>query len=142
MKYYIGFAFAFALIYFINILQNKFNIFNEFSTKQFVKTQSSKHIIKQAINSQNQTTETKKETQSRKHEERTKIRVIIVDNQAYWVKDNVFYTADMVHGDVDKETTRTVDTMAMNKVQLDKMIFIMDRLQEGNNFNDSGSTGY
>ncbi len=53
-----------------------------------------------------------------------------MDDQAYWIKDNTFYTADMVQGTVDKETTRIVDTMTMNKVQLDKMIFIIDRLRE------------
>ena len=63
-----------------------------------------------------------------------------MDDQAYWVKDNVFYTADMDEGDVNKNTTREVDTMTMNKVQLDKMMFIMDRLREGT-FNDSGGTG-
>jgi hypothetical protein len=36
----------------------------------------------------------------------------------------------MIDGNVDKETTRVVDTMTMNKVQLDKMIFIIDRLRE------------
>ena len=63
-----------------------------------------------------------------------------MDDQAYWVKDNVFYTADMSGEIVDKETTRVVDTMTMSKVQLDKMVFIMDRLREGN-LNDSGGTG-
>jgi len=54
-----------------------------------------------------------------------------MDNNAYWIKDNVFYMADMSSdGMVDKDTTRIVDTMAMNKVQLDKMMFIIDRLRE------------
>ena len=65
-----------------------------------------------------------------------------MDNQAYWIKDNVFYTADMaMNGNVDKDTTRTVDTMTMNKVQLDKMMFIIDRLRE-EAFDDRGGTGY
>ena len=62
-----------------------------------------------------------------------------MDEQAYWIKDNVFYTADMDGDYVDKDTTRRVDTMAMNTVQLDKMMFIVDKLREGN-LNDSGGT--
>ena len=64
-----------------------------------------------------------------------------MDNQAYWIKDNVFYTANMIGDNVDKDTTRTVDTMAMNRVQLDKMMFIIDRLRE-EALDDSGSSGY
>jgi len=62
-----------------------------------------------------------------------------MEDQAYWIKDNIFYTADVMGDGVDKDTTRRVDTMVMNKVQLDKMMFIIDRLREGNS-NDSGST--
>ena len=71
-------------------------------------------------------------TQAKKHEERTNIRVIIMDSKAYWIKDNVFYMADMSpDGTVYKETTQTVDTFSLNKVQLDKMVFIVDMLTEG-----------
>jgi hypothetical protein len=64
----------------------------------------------------------------------------MIENSAYWVKDNVFYMADLVSGEVNPETTRVVDTMGMDSVELDKMLFIMDRLREGLD-NDSGGTG-
>ena len=55
-----------------------------------------------------------------------------MDSKAYWIKDNVFYSADMApDGTVDKDTTQKVDTFSLNKVQLDKMVFIVDRLTEG-----------
>jgi hypothetical protein len=81
-----------------------------------------------------------KNTQSYKHFKNTNIKVIIMDDIAYWIKDNLFYTANVVDGIVDKETTRTVDTMHMDKVQLDKMMFIIDQLREENT-RDSGSAG-
>jgi hypothetical protein len=81
-----------------------------------------------------------KNSQSKKYNEKINIKVIIMDDMAYWIKDNIFYMANMVDGFVDKDTTRTVDTMAMNKVQLDKMLFIMDRLREGKH-DDSGNSG-
>lgn len=81
-----------------------------------------------------------KNSQAKVYNEKINIKVIIMENVAYWIKDNIFYMANMVDGFVDKDTTRTVDTMAMDKVQLDKMLFIMDRLREGKR-DDSSGTG-
>ncbi len=80
------------------------------------------------------------ETQSIKYEKRTNVRVIIVDECAYWVKDNLFYMADMEDGFINKETTKLVDTMGMDKVELDRMLFIMDRLKDGEG-DDRSSSG-
>ena len=64
-----------------------------------------------------------------------------MDNQAYWIKDSIFYMADMSNdGGVDKDTTRRVDTMTMDKVQLKKMMFIIEKLTEGLE-NDSWNSG-
>jgi hypothetical protein len=41
------------------------------------------------------------------------------------------YTAKLIDGKVDDESTTTVDTMGMDKVQLDKTIFIVSKLTEG-----------
>lgn len=79
-------------------------------------------------------------TQSRAYEEKSSVKVIIMYDQAFWIRDNVFYTANMKDGYVDKETTRRVDTMGMDKVELNKMLFIMDQLRDGK-LNDSGSSG-
>jgi hypothetical protein len=79
-------------------------------------------------------------TQSSKFVEDSYIRVVIVESSAYWIKDQALYTADVSEGAVDKSTTRRVDTMAMDKVQLDKTLFIVEKLREGLN-NDRGGTG-
>ncbi len=71
--------------------------------------------------------------------DKTNIRVIIFDNSAYWIKDNMFYKAPLVNELIDKESAEQVDTMGMDKVQLDKMLFIMDRLREGINDDSRGS---
>jgi hypothetical protein len=83
-----------------------------------------------------------KRSQSEIHNDRINIKVLIMDDTAYWIKDNVFYMANLMNnGVVDKETTRIVDTMSMSSVELDKMLFIMDKLREGLE-NDSGGTRY
>jgi hypothetical protein len=81
-----------------------------------------------------------KNTQSKKYYEKTNLKVVFIENNAYWIKDNVFYVANLENGMIDSESVRTVDTIGMDSVELDKMLFIMDRLREGLD-SDSGSTG-
>jgi hypothetical protein len=97
------------------------------------------HIVSPFIRPENLKND--KPTQSRKHFNKTNLRVIIVDDDAFWIKDNIFYTAKITDEGVDKETTSVVDTMGMDKVQLDKMLFIIDQLRDGKK-DDSGSPGY
>jgi hypothetical protein len=71
-------------------------------------------------------------TQATEHHEKNLIRIIFVESQAYWIRSNVFYTADLDEmGLIDFDSTRAVDTMTMSKVQLDKMSFIVEKLTEG-----------
>ena len=70
-------------------------------------------------------------TQSENHKNSMYTRVVFVENQAYWIKNNTLFVADMDEGMVDEDTTREVDTMGMNKVQLEKVIHIVDALTEG-----------
>lgn len=129
MEYVIGFLSAFVFIYTLVKIQDKYDILSE--RVRFVGTSQSRNhqLFNRHMNNKAEKPK-KRMSQSIKHDKNTNIKVIIMDDQAYWIKDNVFYTADMVRGMVDKETTRVVDTMTMNKVQLDKMIFIIDRLRE------------
>jgi hypothetical protein len=78
-------------------------------------------------------------TQSRMHHDKTNVKVIILDNDAYWIKDNIFYKAPIDGQSIDKESAEQVDTIHMDKVQLDKMLFIMDKLREGINDDSRGS---
>lgn len=70
-------------------------------------------------------------TQATKLYDKKHIRVVIFNDNAYWIKDNVFYTASVIDGDVDQASAKIVDTMSMSKVELDTMAFIVDKLTEG-----------
>ena len=70
-------------------------------------------------------------TQAQNHKNSMYTRVVFVENQAYWIKNNTLFVADMEEGMVNEDTTREVDTMGMNKVQLEKVINIVDALTEG-----------
>lgn len=141
MEYAIGFLFTLFSAYCVAQLHKKYNIFYEFKKTHLRPSQSHNHnLLKYSFIKENIKINTK--SQSKIHDSKINIRVIIMDNQAYWIKDNAFYTADIrIDGNVDKDTTRVVDTMAMNSVQLDKMMFILDRLRE-EAFDDRGGSGY
>ena len=81
----------------------------------------------------------KTKTQSQIQHDKTNIKVIIFDRNAYWIKDNIFYKAPLVDDLINKDAAEQVDTMGMDKVQLDKMLFIMDKLREGINDDSRGS---
>jgi hypothetical protein len=78
-------------------------------------------------------------SQSTKHTDKINIKVIIYEKKAYFVKNGTFYCADMHEDQIDSANARLVDTMSMDKVQLDKMLFIMDQLRDGKK-DDSGDT--
>jgi hypothetical protein len=81
-----------------------------------------------------------KPSQSLEHHEKTHVRVVFSENKAYWISNNTFYEAEMVDGIVQNEIAKAVDIMGMDRVQLDKMMFIVEKLTEGLS-NDSGSPG-
>jgi hypothetical protein len=45
----------------------------------------------------------------------------------------------MVNELIDKDSAEQVDIMSMDKIQLDKMLFIMDKLREGIDDDNRGS---
>jgi hypothetical protein len=79
-------------------------------------------------------------TQSMKHEQSQYIRIFFVGEDAYWIEDHRVYTAKFENGTVDKENKKTVDMTTIDKVELEKMIFVVERLTEGLS-NDSGNSG-
>jgi hypothetical protein len=79
-------------------------------------------------------------SQSSNHYEEKFIRICYMDGLVYWIEDNAVYSAAHEHGKILKNTKKAVDTTSMNKVELDKMIFIVNKLTEGLT-NDSGNSG-
>lgn len=93
------------------------------------------NLIPQKLNSKKEI-----ESQSVKHAANTMIKIIVIDSKAYWIKDNIFYSAETRSGDIVEHTTEPVDVSTMSKKDIDKMLFILDNLRKGKD-DDSGSTG-
>ena len=81
-----------------------------------------------------------KPSQAINYNKKMYVKILFLDQKAYWIKDNSFFVADVVDGNVLEDSARKVDTMGMDKVELDKMSFIVDKLTEGLS-NDSGNSG-
>jgi len=79
-------------------------------------------------------------TQSQKHIQKNMLRVVITEGKAYWILDNVFYTANAIGGRVDEQTIKILNFENMSKKELDKMLSILDDLKQGTAQNDSGGT--
>lgn len=77
--------------------------------------------------------------QSFKYLKNAYMKIMVVQDKAYWIKDNIFYVSDIVNGEIQKETQRAVDTMNMDKVELDEMIFIVEKLREDEDNDRRGS---
>ncbi len=126
MEYVIGSAVTLFSIYFINRF-----IKRELDSEGIVSITYSQSHIHNLINPflpDNSELVLLKPTQATKHMEETQLRVIIVEDKAYWIKDNDFFVADLIEGLVDRESARLVDTMSMSKVELEKIIFIVEKL--------------
>lgn len=79
-------------------------------------------------------------SQSRNHIHQNMIKVVMVEDRAYWVMDNVFYVAKAIHGRIDPETTEPLDIINMPQKELNIMLDILDSLKMGSGSNDSGSS--
>ena len=80
--------------------------------------------------------------QSSKHYASQHVRVIMSETEAYWIANNKFYVADVEDNVIVQETTREVDTMVMDDVQLKKIMEIVEMLGEDNDRGNSGNKGF
>lgn len=80
-------------------------------------------------------------TQSAKHIEQNRMKIAFTDNMAYWIKDNAVYSAELDQETrmIIEESTKEVDIIGMDKVQLDEMMFIIEQLTEGQSNDSWGS---
>jgi archaellin len=68
-------------------------------------------------------------SQSKIWREKQTTKVVIIDQKAYWVSNNMFYVGETVNGKVAPETGKPLDTTKMSKKEIDKLLFILDNLK-------------
>ena len=104
-----------------------------FNSKDFIRySQSNIHDIIKDYIPKPERLRSNVESQSMKHENSNRVKVIITEDKAFWVMNNNFYTANVIDGSIDKGSAEIVDTFNLDKEELDKMLFILDQLKNGN----------
>lgn len=69
-------------------------------------------------------------SQASKFLEKNSTRVVFYEQNAYWIANNTLFVADMINGQVDQNSAKVVDTMALDKVELNKLSIIVEKLTE------------
>jgi hypothetical protein len=132
---FVAFACLFASNYFINHYINHKSIRFRVNDSQSRKFQIIAPIMQYTV------TNIKKElkTQATDFFDNTSMRIVLFDDQAYWIQANTLYTAPFENGKVEESVKQVVDTMALNDVELKKVIGIVERLTERINNEDYNS---
>jgi len=58
------------------------------------------------------------------------VNVAIINDKAYWVFDNTFYTASVKDGLIDTENAEPVDVFSASKKETVNLLKILDSLRE------------
>lgn len=130
MEYFLGSILTLVVVFFVGRFINKSRAESE---KIFVRYSQS-HIYDLIVDlvPSNNDLANDIESQATKHYDRLFIQTVISDDQAYWIRDNVLYVASLTDdGSVDKDTAKQVDTISMSRVELDKIMFIVEKLTKG-----------
>ena len=61
------------------------------------------------------------------------LKVAIVEDKAYWVVNNIFYEADVIDEEIMKDDAKPVDAFDMNMRDVNKMMTILDNIQDWKN---------
>lgn len=110
------------------------------SLKRYVYRQTTLHQIAKMVIPKNEELILNKPSQYKNYIKNKTVRVITTpDNKAYWVKDNKFYCADVQDGEFNPEMGKEISTDSLSKKEVDRLLFILDNLNRGNE-NDSGSS--
>lgn len=80
------------------------------------------------------------DTQSKNLNKKSSYRGLVYGDSVYWIEDGYLVTADLVNGIIDRDSKKRVDTHSLSKVELDRVMFIVEKLTEGDK-NDSGNSG-
>ena len=133
MEYAVPLALAFFAAFAIIFIVNKIG---KLSLDDVLFSQSELHnLLKHFIVVE----EKKQDSQLQRYLNKNSIKVMTVDDKAYWIANNIFYTADVVDDMPDFNSATQVDTINMSQKELDKIMFILDNLRRGIE-DDSGST--
>jgi hypothetical protein len=137
-EYFIGFLVAIAMLVLLRFLVPR--LIRNNPIKKIRYSQSHIHDIIRYYLPDSMFLPLSRSRQSFNHEKSINLKVLFFEKEAYWIKENALFIAEQEDGIVKEDTAKRVDTMGMDRVQLEKLIYIVDVLNEGNE-NDRGYPG-
>lgn len=138
MEYFLGSAITLAIVF---LLERKLSK-DSYPQMKLRYSQSRSHALFPLTRSTQYYTYQDLNTQSTKHNSsKNETRVVLHEDDAYWIAGNTLFTAKLNGDNIDRESTKIVDTMALDKVELNKLMIIVDKLTEGTDKNDNGNPG-
>ena len=143
MEYFLGSAITFAILYITNrfVAKDASYAVSNRVLKPFTQSQKNEILVAHLGFQPVAISRVVQETQAMKHFMKNgTIRVVLSNDKAYWIHNSNLLVADLIGGNIDKENAKVVDTIGMDKVELDKVIFIVEELTKGAN-NDNGNSG-
>jgi len=137
MEYFLGCLITLISLFVFSKMLKQINT-NKISIPIFTQSKKVQLIKNYLINPIRMEPETK--TQSREHVKKNSIKAFFLADNVYWIENGFLVTAKINENKIDETTKKKVDTHSLDKVELDKITFIVDKLTEGNK-NDSGNSG-
>jgi hypothetical protein len=140
MEYFLGSILTLAILFVLDKKMSK----NKIPIMKLDYSQSRAHSLFPTLRSAHYYEYRELKTQASQHNSskgQNQLRVVLHEDDAYWIADNTLFTAKLSGDDIDRESTKIVDTMALDKVELNKLMIIVDKLTEGNSKNDNGNPG-
>lgn len=138
MEYFLGSAITLAIVF---LLERKLSKSSHPKMK-LRHSQSRSHALFPSTSPAQYYTYQDINTQATKHNShKNETRVVLHEDDAYWIAGHTLFTAKLDGHSIDRESTKIVDTMALDKVELNKLMIIVDKLTEGTDKNDNGNPG-
>lgn len=138
MEYFLGSAITLAIVF---LLEKKLSK-DSYPQMKLIYSQSRSHSLFPLTRPTQYYTYQDLNTQSTKYNSsKNETRVVLHEDDAYWIAGNTLFTAKLNGDNIDRESTKIVDTMALDKVELNKLMIIVDKLTEGTDKNDNGNPG-
>lgn len=139
MDYLLGSAVTLSTLVLVFLIIRRYSLKNKISPTRY--SQAYIHDLTQPLYIYDIAASESKKSQLTKHYDSLYLKTLILNGNAYWIKNNTLFVAKMSEdGMIDQDTAVQVDTMSMNKVQLDEVVLIVEELTRGNGY-DSWSTG-
>ena len=130
MEYLAGSLFTFLVIYVVGMIFARSSI-QPNRIKVMPYTQSSILQTTSRYTTLQQSIWMEKNTQSFKFQNENSLRIYVLHNNAYWIADNSVFVATIDPDGNILEDAKPLDIMGMNKVQLDEINFVVEKLTEG-----------